>query len=307
MASLMVHVFAESAIAMGLSWAILFLDLRKAFDLALRQSALGWMQCSTMVSLAEKMRHLVSLGVPEALAQDLVEWIDSTGGLLSQCPEAAANAKALINSLHDKAWFRLDKDSEYIHTAAGGRQGCFLGPVVFNMVYSIALRRTRRRLAQRGLLISIKVRDRRPFWASAGATWEWVAGQDSGDEKVFEVAFVDDVAALLSAPSAALLVELLPSFIEELCLGLVSLGFRVNWSEGKTEAFVSLRGKGSHERRQRIAEAGNVLPINPACGASSVRLVSTYKHFGSMLDSEAGVAPDVSVRSQRAMSSYAPI
>ena len=36
MASLMVPVFAESAIAKGLSWAILFLDLSKAFDLAFR-------------------------------------------------------------------------------------------------------------------------------------------------------------------------------------------------------------------------------------------------------------------------------
>ena len=189
-----------------------------------------------MVSLAEKMRHLVSLGVPQALAQDLAEWIDSTGGLLSQCPEVAANAKALINSLHDKAWFRLDKDSMYIQTAAGGRQGCFLGPVIFNMVYSIALKRARRRLAALGVLVRVIVKDSHPFWASAGSTWEWASSDASADELIFEVAFVDDVAAMLTAPSAALLLKMFPVLVEELCGVLVSLGFRVNWSAGKTEA-----------------------------------------------------------------------
>ena len=98
-----------------------------------------------------------------------------------------------------------------------------------------------------------------------------------------------------------------PILIEELCHVLVALGFRINWAQGKTEAFVSLRGKRSHIQKQNIIDAGNVIAIDPACGSSSVRVVATYKHLGSMLDSEGGHAPDVEVRSQRAMASYAPL
>ena len=58
------------------------------------------------------------------MAQDLAEWVDRTGGLLAACGAVAGNARALINSLHDKAWFRLDNDNKYIQTYAGGRQGC---------------------------------------------------------------------------------------------------------------------------------------------------------------------------------------
>ena len=122
----------------------------------------------------------------------------------------------MINSLHDKAWFRLDKDTSLIQTAAGGRQGCFLGPVIFNMVYSIALRRARRRLAQRGMLVRIMIRDSRPFWVSAGVSWEWASAGEGGEDLIFEVAFVDDVAALLSAPTATDLLRVLPIFVEEL-------------------------------------------------------------------------------------------
>ena len=81
----------------------------------------------------------------------------------------------------------------------------------------------------------------------------------------------------------------------------------MNWDAGKTEAFVSLRGKKSVELKQKLVEAGNVLSVDPACGASVVRLVPTYKHLGSMLDSEATCAPDVAARVQKAMTSYAPI
>ena len=89
--------------------------------------------------------------------------------------------------------------------------------------------------------------DERPFWASAGSKWEWPSAESStGEELVFEVAFVDDVAARLAAATASLLLRMFPILIEELCHVLMALGFRINWAQGKTEAFVSLRGKRSH-------------------------------------------------------------
>ena len=307
LASLLLRSFAFSAVALELSWAVLFLDLSKAFDLAVREIVLGWMQGDALDNVADKVNLLISVGIPAELAGDLVAWIDENNGLLGTCSHVESNAQAMVNSLHSKSWFRLSNDSEYIQTSAGGRQGCILGPVLFNLVYCVALLRTKRALAAKGVLVKVVLRDSRPFWASAGSSWSWASDPDNCTDDVFEVAFVDDVAAMLSACSAAALMSILPTFISELCLVLRSLGFMVNWGEGKTEAFVSLRGRKSIEISRELVGAGNVVPINPLCGADSVRLVSQYKHLGSMVDSSMSHNPDVEYRVQRAMASYVPI
>ena len=267
---------------------------------------MGWMQCSSAPTLAAKAEHLEKLGVPAELSLDLATWIDQTGGLLAECLDGAPHARALVNSLHDKAWFKLDGDDKYIQTLAGGRQGCILGPVVFNMIYSIALRRTRTRLSDRGLLVEPKPRDSEPFWASAGTDWCLdVGGKD--EDKIFEIAFVDDVAAMLAAVSADALMAALPIMVEELCFILHSLGFVVNWKEGKTEAMVSLRGKRSQELRQEIYEAGGNVQLDPSCGCASLRIVSNYKHLGCKFGADCKAGPDTEHRVSTAMSSYCPL
>ena len=115
------------------------------------------------------------------------------------------------------------------------------------------------------------------------------------------------MAALIAASSASLLLKMFTIMVEELCHVLIALGFRVNWGEGKTEAFVSLRGKNSHIHKQKLFEAGNIIAIDPTCGSDSVRVVAVYKHLGSTLDSDGGHAPDVEFRVQRAMASYVPL
>lgn len=112
---------------------------------------------------------------------------------------------------------------------------------------------------------------------------------------------------MLSAYSAEALLDILPEFISELCLILRSLGFLVNWGEGKTEAFVSLRGRKAIEISRDLADSGNSVAIDPLCGASQIRLVEQYKHLGSMLDASMSHNPDVDHRVQSAMTSYVPI
>ena len=65
---------------------------------------------------------------------DLAGWVDETGGLLATCDDISKRALLLAGSLHDHAWFKLDHDELMIATHAGGRQGCVLGPVMFNMI-----------------------------------------------------------------------------------------------------------------------------------------------------------------------------
>ena len=307
LASLTLRTFGEACSAQSFSWAVLFLDLSKAFDFALRETVMGWMQCASFSDIQAKAQHLQSLGVPAGFAMDLANEIDAKGGLLAECMGEAPRARALVASLHDKAWFKLDDDTRYIETAAGGRQGCILGPVVFNLIYSIALARVRRRLADLGILWKARAAEDKPFWACRGSKWS-PSNSDTADSSIFEVAFVDDVAAMIAAKCAADLVQILTVMVEELAVTLRALGFKVNWDEGKTEAIVSLRGKRSHDIRRHIVELGGMLPIDTdKCGCSSLRIVEEYKHLGCKLGRDLNPAPDVESRVSKAMSSYCPI
>ena len=74
------------------------------------------------------MVHLISLDVPAELAADLASRIDESGGLLATILAVALAARALVSSLHDKAWLKLDGDICYIQIAAGGGHGVHLRP-----------------------------------------------------------------------------------------------------------------------------------------------------------------------------------
>jgi hypothetical protein len=94
-----------------------------------------------------------------------------------------------------------------------------------------------------------------------------------------------------------------------LCRVFAYFGFRINWKPGKTECFLRLRGRHASAERDKSCKTGNVLPIPlpMACGSSSLRIVSEYKHLGSSIDSCGSVLSDVSGRVSSAMSAYAPI
>ena len=305
MASLMLRSFMDACIVKGLPFFVLFLDLIKAFDFALRELVMGWMGSSTFESTSDKHLHLASLGIPQDLVGDVCEWIDKHGGLLREAG-VDENVVRLVNCLHDGAWFRIPGDSELIVTSAGGRQGCKLGALVFNLAYSIALKRARVELAALGLLLSIKVCHDRPFWASHGADFEW--SEASQPESVhFEIAFVDDIAAYLSAPSVKSLLIAVPILVRQLSSVLHGLGFKINWDKNKTECFINLRGAGAATAAREIHKQGSFLFIDGLIGASGVRVVKNYRHLGNILESTGSPAADVPARVSSAMSAYCPI
>ena len=108
---------------------IVFVDLSKAFDHAIRELILGWSPADASMSADHKQQALLNLGIPLEHVASLVEWIDSTGGVLAACG-ADPDLIAMANSLHDGAWFRIAPDPTYIATMCGGRQGCKLGAII---------------------------------------------------------------------------------------------------------------------------------------------------------------------------------
>ena len=138
MASHMLRSFMDLCQALSLSYLIIFIDLTKAFDLAIRELVVGSMKGADidMVSL------FVRLGLSPEHATELSDYINRSGPLLSQIG-CDAKVVQLVKSLHSFAWFRNDGLESFIVSRSGGRQGCKLGSIVFNIAYALALSKLR--------------------------------------------------------------------------------------------------------------------------------------------------------------------
>ena len=119
---------------------------------------------------------------------------------------------------------------------------------------------------------------------------------------------MDDEALLLTATSPQHLVGAVPKVIAAVHETFSSLGLRINWDPGKTEAFLVLRGKGAVQLRQKVFGADPPgIDVDLVCGTSRLRLVHTYKHLGSMLSDNGTCDAEAGRRSKSALNAYAPI
>ena len=84
----------------GLSSFVLFVDLSKAYDFAIRELLLGWFHHDS----ASNFDYLRSLGIPEITANAILDFIDKQGLLFEQL-EVDAKVWELVHSLHQASWF----------------------------------------------------------------------------------------------------------------------------------------------------------------------------------------------------------
>ena len=141
---------------------VLFLDLVKAFDKAIRQIVYGWSPQHLHLTPAQKAEFLVSSGVDLASAQWIVQYIDEAGCVMQRW-RADPKATEMAESLHANAWFTSSDEAPAATTSTGGRQGCKLGALTFNSHYAVALDAITQRLAGEGIALRMCVPSG-PFW-----------------------------------------------------------------------------------------------------------------------------------------------
>jgi hypothetical protein len=311
LASLAIRAFIDACRLMAWSSFVLFIDLSKAFDYAVREVVMGWMQ-NAPVPRSARRDHLIKVGIPLDAVDDLMAWLETNGSLLQQMGFCRTTV-GLVSSLHTGAWFRLLGDDKSIVTLTGGRQGCKLGALVFNLIYSVALKKVRESLLAAGIVLHVRRQSTAPFWTSDGCdvTWKPPNAQEAGPTSfhaVVEITYVDDEAITLAASSPAALLQAIDMLMKVLVDTFLAFGFRINWSAGKTEGFVVFRGKHASLEKRRLFVTNDAkikLPAN--AGADHLRIVQHYKHLGSVIGPDGSSAADAPVRVRSAMTSYAPL
>ena len=310
LASLSLRTFADLCSARGWSLFVLFIDLSKAFDYAIREVVMGWMPSMKCQNLQAKRDHLQKLGVRPEHSAELSAWIDDTGGLLLAAG-ADGSVVDLVASLHSGSWFQLPNDDKYIVSIAGGRQGCKLGALIFNAIYSVALARVRAELCKYDIMLHAKMRGSKPFWSADGVqlSFSKTCLADDSYDQVVEITYVDDEAIHIAASSPKVLMASIPVLMRHLCQVFMYFGFKINWKPGKTECFLTFRGKHSEAQRQKLVKQDGqlMIPLPQECGHPFLRVVRRYVHLGSGLDGACGPAPDVQIRTASALSAFTPI
>jgi len=290
----------------------LFLDLTKAFDKAWREVAMGWMQGVDASNRAAREAAAAQASLPPEVATRLAHFIETERPALAQAG-VSPHVLEMVRSLHTGAWFRVGSLDSVIVSKLGGRQGCKLGSIVFNVVYAVALNRLRTWMREAGVILVVKVNGSSPFWASDAASappsLESHGAAADNEHEVVEVTYVDDETVMLASASPGKLLAASRRLMTELCAIFVALGLKVNFAKGKTEALLTLRGKKSRALNEKLRQPDGtrLLRLPNAPGSPALRLVDSYKHLGSTICEDRSLVPEGISRASSALNAFGPI
>ena len=296
----LVRTFIDHCRLRSLSCFVLFIDLSKAFDFAFREVLLSWRQGFD----ADPINHLQSLGLTRDQSVAMAAEIDETGGLFKAIG-VDEGAVELIKSLHTNSWFKYSDLHTGIVCNRGGRQGCKLGGLIFNMIYAKALHKLREKMLTAGVVMHVSRSDALPFWASSARV---CATNAQGAEAVVEATFVDDEALFISATSPKKLDQAISSVLSDLCEVFGANGFVIHWKPGKTDCLLKHRGTDA-TRLLKDKCCGEVVrfPLPAIASSPFLHVTTAYKHLGSIISMDGSLVPDANHRASLALNAFAPL
>ena len=252
------------------SSAVVFVDLKAAFYSVFRQSLIGgkW-QSEDMAFLLSRL---------DVAAEDWADLIHTTEND-NATRFLGEHARKMLQDMFTATYFEMTAVEEKVATSRGTRPGDPVGDILFNMLFRLVLQDVRRGLQHH-----------------PEAAW---IGIPKDDTDIFhdaplpatayaEIAFVDDVAYIVHAPSPEQTVSLVQNILSAFKDAAAKRGLRVNFAEGKTEVLVNLVGPGSRAFKSRLWHTMNgCIPVVTENETCVVQAVHQYKHLGSFLQEKA--------------------
>ena len=119
------------------------------------------------------------------------------------------------------------------------------------------------------------------------------------------ITWVDDVAIPVVSLTASKLLGATTEILQMILDIFGSFGLRLNLSKGKTEILMQHRGPGSPELRRKIfTDDFAQIPVTNLDGPASIRMVSVYKHLGTVVVASLSIAHDVTCRMAKASANF---
>ena len=261
------------------SSAVVFIDLKAAFYSVFRQSLVsGQWKASDMQFLLTKL---------DVAADEWAEILritatdDATGGLNE-------HVRAMLKDMFTATFFEMTEVPGIVATARGTRPGDPVGDILFNMLFRLILQEVRIEVASMPGVA----------WIGDPQSADGVVTTGSVPSSGFaEIAFVDDVAYVVHAPTPDCTLCLVQSILSAFKDAAAKRGLCMNFDDGKTEVIMNIVGKGSQAFKRKIwHDMNGRIPVVTEKGVCSVNAVHQYKHLGSFLQEKAISSKDRSCR-----------
>ena len=276
-----------------MSFGVLFLDLREAFYRIVRPLVTGFTGTDTEVAAV-----LAAVQLPPGVMHELQAHLTETS-LFREAGASPWTSEATCEALRS-TWFRFEKGASVTETGIGTRPGDNLADIVFGFVFAKVLRQVRQQVEQScGLTVM-------PWHADMLNSPFVVTAPPHSHLPLLDCTWMDDSALVFQAPSASALMlrlRLTTAALLDSCLGRALLP---NLDRGKTEAVVSLRGKGSRGIRASIfASEPPTVEVNARLWPDArVQLVPVYRHLGGLIHHGAQLKHELRHRKALAWSAF---
>ena len=269
----------------GISQATLFLDLREAFYRIVRPLVTGFRGTDEDIA-----RIVSSVHLPPGVMHELRAHLEDKS-LLEQSGATQWAATAACEALHH-TWFRFEHGKTVTETNIGTRPGDNLADLVFSFVFARVLHQVRE-VAEAQASLSVLP------WHSDMLN-NVLDDLPAATETVplLDCTWMDDSAFVVCHADASTLVgnlRLISGALLDSCLGRAMLP---NLDRGKTEAVLSLVGRGSRKLRADLFRRDPPVLEAPCqlWPGANVRLVSQYKHLGGLIHHTGSLLREVKCR-----------
>eukprot|EP00435_Cladocopium_sp_Y103_P018762 s1636_g4.t1 len=268
-----VRAFASFTAMRHMSSAILFIDIRSAFHMMIREFIFD----TTKVIPDKLATVLTAAGFNlDTIRGNVARRTTFTEHHVSQ------SVAHLLADAHDHTWYTLGACDVIHRTERGSRPGSPLADVAYNSLMALVIQELQFAF------------DSHPPLQHAFALLGLAAPI---------VAWVDDLAVPLVASAAEDMVPILQWVAETTVRICGTFGLQINFNPKKTETVLAFRGSGAPGcRDQWMVRAQGCIPLPGV--SSTLRCVPQYEHLGTTFQADGGISAEIRHRCARAAQAY---
>ena len=274
--------------------AALYLDVRSAYYRILRQAAYGLDLDGDIDRHVFRVLH--AFGLHQDDWKEIIDLVQGGGTIAAA--GGSQHLRGLIADTHRESFFvsRHSDGSRLVRTLAGSRPGESLADTVFAHVYGRVLRKIRTEMDAAGISTHVP-------WTGTCSFWP---GFEDTQVQLLDTTWADDSTFLLRDVDCAVLLDKLKVLTATVVDKMMAYGLVPNLAPGKTEALLSLRGRGRRKAAlQHFSGDKHSIQVDTArMGCITLRVVAHYMHLGCIVDRGATMKQEVRHRAGIAGSAF---
>ena len=266
--------------------AIVFFDMKAAFYSVLRQALTS---CPDRNNAFQFAMHL--LGICEADVAGLIQSVAQENAVEG----VSSHVERLVHDTMSGTFFTIEGIDMPVATHKGTRPGDPIGDLLFNLTMSRILAEMKELVLDDPTVEWFGNPTRCSNFLEPGAL------PDAG---FADVSFVDDCAVAIHATDLSQLQHIAKSVVSAMHQAAGRRGLHLNFEAGKTEMLWHVQGKGSKLVKQQLMTDGQTIQWQAHGCSFALKVVQTYKHLGTWLQSGGCLLREIQTRAQGVKASW---